>query len=329
MQFHNLVIDSTIQRWTAGNPDHFNEQETATVVRVLDRQHRLEHPWRVGTRQIVGPSDQYVYSGRFGYRAELAAAAVVDDWRLWPRLSLENGPEVDATLITCFRIQLGVRDTIVWTENAIPYTTVVAAGYYTPVTLAAALTAAMEAAGPSVNTYTWAWNGLTRTWTVTRTGGANAFGFTWTDAACTIAATLGFTVDDNGAVTYTGDGPSPAGMPHYRSEPLMKWSLKVTARNSVKGNNLRVRVTGLSTDFVTPYYLNPLETVLPARWDTAVAVFDLPMAPWWEEYSVNFVTHDQRFFVWQISNGTAGAQNLDVGQIVLSSPFDKLQSGQV
>ena len=329
MQFHNLVVDPAIQLWTAGNPDHFNEQHTNTTVRVLDNQHDRDHPWRAGTRQIVGPGDQYVIGGRFGYRAELAAAAAIDNWRLWPRLNLETGPEVDATLITCFRIIAGTNDSFVWTENAILYTTTVAAGYYTPVTLAAALSAAMAAAGPSVNTYTWTWNGITRVWTVTRLAGANAFGFTWTDPASTIAVLLGFTADDNGAVTYDGDTASPLGMPLYRSEPYMKWSLKVKARNSVQGNRLRLRVTGLSTDFVTPYYLDPAETTLPSRWNAAVATFDFPMAPWWEDYSVNFVTYDQRFFIWQISNGTAGAQNLDVGHCVLSSPFDKSQSGQL
>lgn len=326
MQFHNLVVDPTIQRWTAGNPNHFNEQETNTTVRQLDRNHLRDHPWRAGTRQIVGPGDQYVWSGRWTYRAVLAAAAVADNWRLWPRLNLETGPEVDATLITCFRIIAGTNDAFVWTENAIPYTTTIAAGYYTPATIAAALAAAMAAAGPSANTYAWTQNQITRLWTVTRTAGADAFGFTWTDAACTIATLLGFTADDVGAVTYTGDTASPLGMPLYRSEPYMNWSLKVVARNSVPGNNLRFRVAGMDAAFGTASYLNPRAAAptLPGMWQAAAATIDFPMRPWWEEYSVNFVTYDQRYFMWSISNGSAGAQNLDVGEVILSSPVDKV-----
>jgi hypothetical protein len=327
MQFHNLIVDPTIQRWTGNNPDHFNEQETNTTVRLLDRNHRLDHAWRAGTRQIVGPGNQYIWGGRWGYRAEIAAAAAIDNWRLWPRLNLETGPEVDATLITCFRIVAGTNDTFVWTENAILYSTTIAAGYYNPTTLAAALVAAMQGAGPSVNTYTWTWNQITRVWTVTRSGGANAFGFSWTDPGCTIAGLLGFTADDVGAVTYAGDRASPLGMPLYRAEPYMKWSLKVVARNSVRGNNLRLRVAGMDAAFGTASYLDPDRSstpTLPSAWAAAAQTFEFPMAPWWEEYSVSFMTYDQRYFMWSISNGTAGAQNLDVGEIVLSSPVDKL-----
>jgi hypothetical protein len=328
MQFHNQVVDPTIQQWVGGDPSYFNEQETNTTVRQLDRNHRLEHPWRAGTRQIVGPGNQYIWGGRWTYRAEIAAAAAIDDWRLWPRLNLETGPEVDATLITCFRIIAGTNDAIVWTENAIPYVITIAAGYYNPTTLAAALVAAMAAAGPSVNTYTWTWNQITRVWTVTRTGGADAFGFSWTDPACTIATLLGFTADDVGAITYTGDTASPLGMPLYRAEPYMKWSLTVFARNSVRGNRLRIRVAGMDAAFGTASYLDPDGSsgvlTLPSAWVATAQSFEFPMAPWWEEYSVNFVTHDQRYFLWEISNGTAGAQNLDVGEIVLSSPVDKI-----
>jgi len=217
-----------------------------------------------------------------------------------------------------------VNDTFVWTENAIGYVTNIAAGYYNPTTLAAALAAAMAAAGPSVNTYTWTWNQVTRVWTVTRTGGANTFGFTWTDAASTIAATLGFTADDTGAITYTGDGASPLGMPLYRAEPYMKWSLKVVARNSVRGNTLRIRVAGMDPAFATASYLSSLPTTLPGNWQAAATQIDLPMVPWWEEYSIAFVTYAQKYIIWSISNGSAGAQNLDVGEIVLSSPVSKL-----
>lgn len=324
---HNLVLNPEFEGlWTGGDPADYSEQETNTTVRQLDKAHVENHPWRV--RTVNGPGDDYVLNGRWAYRADIAAAGVADGWRLWPRLNPLTGPEVDVTLITTFRIIAGTNDNFAWTENAIVYATTVAAGYYTPVSFAVALVAAMAAAGPSANTYTWTWNGLTRTWTVARAAGADAFGFQWTDPTSTMAALLGFTADDTAAVTYTSDGPSPAGMPFYRSEPNMRWALKITARNSVAGNLLRLRVVGLSTDFVTPYYLDQDPTTLPGRWTETASFLSFRMVPGWSEFGVSFQTFDQRFFCWQISNGTAGAQLLDVGRCELWSPVDMLQEGQ-
>lgn len=326
--FHNLVINPEFEGlWTGGDPANYFEQETSTTVRQLDKAHYENHPWRV--RTVVGPGDDYVLNGRWAYRADIAAAGVADDWRLWPRLNPLTGPEVDATLITMFRIVAGTNDNLLWTENAIIYNTTLTAGYYTPVTLAVEIVAQMAAAGPSANTYTWAWNGLTRTWTVTRAGGADAFGFQWADPLCTCATLLGFTADDTAAVTYTSDGPSPAGMPFYRSEPGMRWALKFTARNSVAGNDLRVRVVGISTDMVTPYWLSEVPTTLPSRWATVETHMTFRMIPGWSEFGVSFQTTDQRFLIWQISNGSAGAQWLDVGRIEMWSPVDLLQEGQI
>ena len=323
---HNLVLNPEFEElWVGGNPPGYFEQETNTTVRMLDKNVDRDHPWRVRT----GPRDDYVLNGRFGYRADIAAAGAADDWRLWPRLNPLVGPEVDATLITMLRVVAGTNDNLLWTENAIVYNTAMAAGYYTPTTFAAMVVAAMEAAGPSANTYAWVWNGIDRSWTVTRTGGANAFGFQWADPLCTVAPLMGFTADDTAAVTYTGDGPSPAGAPLYRSEPHTRWGLKVTARNSVAGNLLRMRVVGLSTDSLTAYYLSQNQTTLPSRWTEVVTFMTFPMRPWWSEFEVSFQTFDQRFFIWQISNGSAGAQWLDVGAVSLYPHVQTVQEGQI
>lgn len=326
MQLHIVSKNSEFEEWTAGDPDSYIEQETNTVVRQLDKNVYHDHPWRV--RTVVGPGDDYVLNGNYAYRAEIAAAAGADDWRIWPQTSPGTTPDVDLT--TFWTIVTGVNDSMRMVEFGVTATIVIPAGDYTVAALALALKTAMEAhSAGSGNTYTWTFDSLARTWTVVRATGADSLGFDWTDALSTIADTLGFTADDTGATTYTGDGPSPPGMTHYRSTSGKRWGLNITARNSVHGNLLRLRVVGMDSAFAVPYYLSQDSTTLAWNWNLAADYLEFPMMPAWAEYGVSFITTDQKYFLWQISNGTAGAQNLDVGRVELRPIVDGWEEGQV
>lgn len=81
----------------------------------------------------------------------------------------------------------------------------IASGTYTPTTLAAAIDAALEAAGGA--NYTVAYSESTGKWTITSDGAfLSILWLTGTNTATSIGSTIGFDVsaDSTGAVTYTG-----------------------------------------------------------------------------------------------------------------------------
>jgi hypothetical protein len=79
--------------------------------------------------------------------------------------------------------------------------TVAAAFYKTPHDLASAVLAAIQAA--AAGTYTFAYSDSTGKFTITKSAGT--LDVDWLTGANSIGATLGFTADDTGALTYTSD----------------------------------------------------------------------------------------------------------------------------
>jgi hypothetical protein len=85
-------------------------------------------------------------------------------------------------------------------ENGVQCTATITPGFYTTTTILTAIKAAMEACGPSLNTYTITY--ATGKFTFTRASGTDAFQLLWTDPASTFAAVLRQTVNQG-----AGTGP--------------------------------------------------------------------------------------------------------------------------
>ena len=118
-----------------------------------------------------------------------------------------------------------------------------------------------------------------------------------------------------------------AGTYPYEAKPNQRWGIKFTCRNSVPGNLLRMRVIGTDADAALVWYLSQVPTTFPHNWTLVASDIDFPMMEGWAEYGVSFITHDVRAFEWEIFNGSAGAQNIDVGRCVLRSPVDVTVGG--
>ncbi len=303
--------------WRAGpRPRFFQQQVTNTTVEELLRTHPIEHP----QRQVITPQhfggDDFIYEGPRGYRAIVAAAGAVDDWRLWAGDENEDY-DFSVTPVGPWDIVLGVNDTFQVTEGAATGNAVIAAGSYSADTLLTALDTAIEAATGSANTYTWSWNSLTRLFSVLRATGADPISIQWTDPVSTAAALLGFTADDTGATTYTADIETPrSSHTFYRMDEFVKHSLSVVVRNSVAGNLLRLRVVGLNPDFSVANYLNA-----QGRWQAADAFRTFRLSPAWNSVGVTFEgAPSMKWWIYQISNVSAGAQTFDVGRLWIPDP---------
>jgi hypothetical protein len=83
--FHNLVRNHAFGDWLAGRPLYYSSQVTQTTESELDKRSSREHPARL----VITPSRNFIEEGRSSYRATIAAAGVVDDWRIWSRT--DNG----------------------------------------------------------------------------------------------------------------------------------------------------------------------------------------------------------------------------------------------
>ena len=73
----------------------------------------------------------------------------------------------------------------------------------------------------------------------------------------------------------------------------------------------------MDTDYAIATYLNA-----NGIWQAAAAQRTFQMSDGWRSFGVNFeAPPGVRYFTWQVSNGTAGAQAIDLGRVWWQNPI--------
>lgn len=307
--FLNEVRNHAFGDWLAGTPLSYDTQLTNAAELQLQKSFLPGHPSRLTIpSEALGASGPFVYEGPNSYRVTLAAAAAINDWRMWPSPEVV-GNEFDVTHIGPFFVIPGTNDTIEFTVGGVAFQAVLADGWYDAATLAAEIVVEMNAAAGAVFTCTF--DGFGRLFTIARAAGN--FTVEWT--ASLAAGLLGFTADDAAADTYTSDLAVPD-TARYRAYEGKNYAMSVVARGSVPGNLLRLRVIGLGVDYEVDTYLNA-----NGIWQAAAAQRTFQLSSQWRSFGVNFeAPAGARYFLWQVSNGTAGAQVIDLGRVWWQHP---------
>jgi hypothetical protein len=323
--FLNEVRNHAFGVWAGGAPTNYSTQLTNTTLVQLNQSDLRGHPNRVATETYGKGSlgQGYIYERPSSLRANIAAAASIDAFRIWP-FSGDAGNAFNVAHVGPFRVVTGTNDVILFSEDggATILTATLAAGFYSATTLATQIDTQLTAAGGSAFTITW--DGINRGFTIVSNGagGGGTLDIYWTTS--TAGAFLGYTADDTGALTYTSDAPAPAGLNSlYRAFEGKTHALSIAARCQTAGNVLRVRVVGLDENYVISTYLNA-----NGRWQAAAAsVNSFRLSGMWRRYGLTFEAPPTvRYFLWQVSNGTAGAQLLDLGNVWWQNPM--WQQGQ-
>jgi len=306
--FLNTVRNHAFGGWLAGTPLSFDTQLTNAVELQLQKSFLRNHPARLTIpSEAIGARGPFVYEGYNSYRVTLAAAAAINDWRLWPSPEVV-GNEFDVTHVGPFSVIPGTNDMIEHDIGGLPFTAEIADGFYNAVTLGAAVDAAFLASSGLAVVSTF--DGIGRLFTMTHAGVLN---IDW--GISTAAGLLGYTANDTGALAYTSDTPAP-GNQKYRAYEGKQYQFSVVARGSVPGNLLRVRVIGLDTDYAIATYLSA-----DGVWQAAAAQRTFQLSSQWRSFGVNFEAPPGiRYFLWQVSNGTAGAQVIDLGRFWWQNP---------
>lgn len=305
------IRDHAFEQWASGAPSFFQRQVTATTEHQLDKTSHRSHPQRlvVPPRGFGGSrAGAFVRQGRFAYRAELGATAVADDWRIWS-YGGQQQVDFDVNMLGPYRIVAGVNDTIEFDEGGAGFTATLTAGYYTAASLATELKTQMEAVGGG--TYTWTRNIITKLWTVVESV-VGTLNIDW--ASSTAAWLLGFTANDTGAVTYTGDVASP-NLGHPWAPSMMNRNVAFTAwmRSNVAGTQVRIRNILLDADFaVSRWWAHDL-----SEWVAADYVTLREIGRDWTQVSVNVMRMPAGlpYLMWQISNNDAGEHVIDIDEV--------------
>lgn len=308
--FLNEVRNHAFEAWAAGAPDSYSQQITQTAILQLQNSWLRGHPARLTMQsEAIGARGPFVYELPNSYRATLAAAAVVEDWRIWPTNALV-GNAFSVAHLGPYQVIAGVNDTIVFDIGAGVLTATLTAGFYNATTLIAEIDTQMTAA--SGGAYTITFDGINRTVRIVQAAGV--LNIDW--ATSLASGMLGFTANDTAALDYTSDVPSPANM-RYRAWEGKQYAFSVVARCNVDGNLLRVRVIGLDENYVIATYLNA-----NGVWQAGAAQRTFQLSSQWRSLGVNFEAPPSvRYFLWQVSNGTAGAQVIDLGRFWWQHPM--------
>lgn len=310
--FVNQCVNHAFGQWVVGAPSFYASQLLAATTEVqLDKRSPREHPQRGVIAAANARGDAYVYEGLYSYRANILAAAVIDDWRLWPDSDNAFNTYTVAHLGP-FVIQAGVNDTINFDEGGAGMTATLTAGNYSATTLAAEVVVQLTAAGATNPTCVF--NEITRHFWIG--SGAVAFNIAWLTSNA--AATLGYNANDAGALNYESDFAVPVSVspPVYRSYEGRPMSVSVAARCSVAENLLRVRIVGLDGGYAIAGYF------VDGRWQAAAGFNTFRLQTTWRVLGVTFeIPEGIRYFLWQVSNGTAGAQVIDLGRFWVPYPL--------
>jgi hypothetical protein len=131
-----------------------------------------------------------------------------------------------------------------------------------------------------------------------------------------------FRIWNPGAINVAFAGATTNG---YPIEPFRPMTFRFAARVWPDGNLIRVRIVFRTAANVIAGYVNANEQI-----QAAAAVIDLGTIPTWNWYSVSFVPPQQiaanviAHAVMQISNGTAGAQLIDIDALSWG-PTDQME----
>ncbi len=306
--FLNEVRNHAFGDWLAGVPLSYTTQLTNAAQLQLQKSFLRNHPARltIPSEAIGGGQRVFIYEGPNSYRVTLTAAAAVGDWALWPSPEIA-GQEHDVTHIGPFFVIPGTNDRIQFDIGGLPLVAEIADGWYDADTLGTAVDVAMTAAGlATVTTF----DGVGRLFTMTHAGVLN---IDWLGSSA--AVMMGYTANDTGGLAYQSDVPAPANM-KYRAYEGKQYQFSVVARGSVPGNLLRVRVIGLGIEYEVGTYLNA-----SGVWQAAAAQRTFQLSSQWRAFGVHFeAPPGVRYFLWQVSNGTAGAQVIDLGRFWWQNP---------
>jgi hypothetical protein len=306
--FLNEVRNHAFGDWNAGTPLSYVTQLTNAAELQLQHSFLRQHPARLTIpSEAIGARGPFVYEVPNSYRVTLAAAAAIGDWALWPSPEIV-GNEFDVTHVGPFFVIPGTNDRIEHDVGGLPFTAEIADGWYNALTLAAEIDAEILASSGLATVTTF--DGINRLFTITHAGVLN---IDW--GISTAAGMLGYTANDTGALAYQSDVPAPGNM-KYRAYEGKQYQMSVVAHGSVPGNLLRVRVIGLDTDYAIAAYLNA-----NGVWQAAAAQRTFQLSSQWRSFGVNFEAPPGiRYFLWQVSNGTAGAQVIDLGRFWWQNP---------
>ena len=120
--------------------------------------------------------------------------------------------------------------------------------------------------------------------------------------------------DEGGAGAWGAPGVNDA---IYQAFPGKKYTLAVTARCSVDRNLLRVRVIAMNAAFGILYYLTTA-----GAWQAADTQTSFQLSPLWRTLGVDWeAPEDAVWFMWMFSNGTAGAQVIDLDRTWMPHPM--------
>jgi hypothetical protein len=137
------------------------------------------------------------------------------------------------------------------------------------------------------------------------------------------AAVDAFRIWSPGAVNVAFAGASTNDIP---VEPFRPMTFRFAAR-AIDGNLIRVRIVFRTAADAIAGYVTQAEEI-----QAAAAVIALGTVPTWAWYSVSFVPPQQiganvlEHIIWQISNGVAGAQILDIDAISLKPTDEQEES---
>lgn len=103
----------------------------------------------------------------------------------------------------------------------------------------------------------------------------------------------------------------------YQAFPKRKYSLAVTARCSEDRNLLRVRIIAMNAAFGILYYLTTA-----GGWQAVDTQTSFQLSPLWRTLGVDWeAPEDAVWFMWMFSNGTAGAQSIDLDRVWMPHPM--------
>lgn len=318
--FLNEVRNHAFGVWLGGAPTQYSTQLTNTTLQQLNHTDLRGHPNRVATETYgLGSLGQgYVYERPSSLRATIAAAGAVDAFRIWP-WSTEATNIFTVAHLGPFLVVAGVNDTILFDEGGATMTATLTAGSYSAATLAVEIAAAVTVPPPGATNPTVDWDQIARHFIIRSAAGV--FNIDWLAGPSLAAGLLGYTADDTLLTTYISDVATPAGLNClYRAFEGKKHAFSVAARCQTPGNLLRVRIVGLDGDYAITSYLNA-----QGRWQAAAAWNTFQLSGMWRRYGLTFEAPPTvRYFLWQVSNGTAGAQLLDLGNVWWQNPMWQL-----
>jgi hypothetical protein len=103
----------------------------------------------------------------------------------------------------------------------------------------------------------------------------------------------------------------------YGVRPGLQYSVAVTARCSVERNLLNIRIIMLDATPAVLYYLNTA-----GQWQAADAAVGYQLSSQWRTIGLNFeAPEDAVSVMWMFSNGTAGAQSIDLDRVWMPMPL--------